>query len=248
MEDKNKIKEKPLMPSFIAQSIEEEIKNNPITKDGNLFLDNKISEEICKEFKDSSSIKYFSSTLNKEILLVGYYDPNYEELKNTEEFIPDISLTDKKNLITHIYFSLPLPISDISEKNAKDHLRNKSNLKDISKSIKKLVEILERKSMNSQGYIFLNENERDELGEEFLLENKKVNIPNYSFPINIGGVKQDVELQMEQRYKNYTFDELSKFHNLNTIIYPVFPNQKVKGREYKSGMQASDKKQLPLYF
>lgn len=234
----------------LSNSIEKNIKDNPVSQNGDLFLDENTSLEIEKEFKNISSVKYFSSILNEEILLVGYYRPNFLSLKEQENFNNGINLSEKKNLIKHIYYSLSIPLSPekLSIENVKDEFKKNKNDFISSKTLKKLNEILNRKNMNSEGYIFLTENERDQLGKDFLINNKRIHLDNYVNQIQLAGVKQEVEFSMEKRYTDYTFDELTKSKNLNTIVYPVFDDEKVKGRSNKSGMQTTDKKQLPLYF
>ncbi len=241
-----------VLPDYLTSMIEEALVKNDVTEDGNLFLDEELSNEIVKKIAGSPSLTYYSKTLEKTILLVGYYAPNIKDIKaKKENFLQNPTLAERKQIINHIYFSLPLPQNELSSQKLDEvqHTDINTIQKDTNqKSIKKLISILDRKSMNSEGYIFLNENERDELGEEFLLNTRKIQLDDYVRTINFGGVKQEVELAMEKRYANYSFDTLNKYKNLNTIIYPIFPNQKVKGREYKSGFQATDKKQIPLYF
>ena len=241
-----------ILPDYITDLIEEELSNNPVSETGNLFLDSKLSLEITKKLNNPSSLTYYSKVLDKTILLVGYYAPNFVEIKDKNDFSKTITLNERKEIIQHVYFELPLPSKDFNEKEFAQMQANNNAVSTTknpyAKTIAKLEQILDRKSMNKEGYIFLNENERDELGEDFLLNTRKVQLEEYASMINIACVKPEIEDEMERRYPEYSFDALNKFKHLNTIIYPLFPNQKVKGREYKAGLQKTDKKQMPMIF
>lgn len=248
----NNLQAVDILPNYITDLIEEELSNNPVSEDGTIFLDDKLSAEINKKLDNTPSLTYFSKVLDKTILLVGYYAPNFVEIKNKNKFLSNVTLNERKEMIQHVYFELPLSENKLDKKEFQEMQESSNNAlsaKEIyAKSINKLEQILDRKSMNKEGYIFLNENERDELGEDFLLNTRKLHLEEYANMINIACVKPDIEIEMEKRYAEYSFDALNKFKHLNTVIYPLFPNQKVKGREYKAGLQKTDKKQMPMIF
>ena len=119
-----------------------------------------------------------------------------------------------------------MPLSNSKKKKKAKHdlgvdMKSPISDEDFQKGVKVLEGILDRKSMNSEGYVFLTENERDELGKEFLLKVHHVELPDYAFKIAIGGVKPEVETEMERRYADYSFDQLTKYKELNTIVYPI---------------------------
>ena len=240
------------LPDSLTDLIDAELSVNKVGMDGNIFLSDKLSEDINAVLDGNVAATYHSKVLDKPITLIGYYEPQFKDMnKDFAANSKELSLEERKQQVEHVYFSMPLNNTKKKKKAKHDlgvDMKSPISDEDFQKGVKILEGILDRKSMNSEGYVFLTENERDELGKEFLLKVHHVELPDYAFKIAIGGVKPEVETEMERRYADYSFDQLTKYKELNTIVYPIWPNQKVEGAVYKMGIQTMDKKKLPLFF
>ncbi|MBQ5500993.1 MAG: hypothetical protein IIT81_02125 [Mycoplasmataceae bacterium] len=123
----NNLQAVDILPNYITDLIEEELSNNPVSEDGTIFLDDKLSAEINKKLDNTPSLTYFSKVLDKNILLVGYYAPNFVEIKNKNQFLSNVTLNERKEMIQHVYFEVPLSENKLDKKEFEDMQESSNN-------------------------------------------------------------------------------------------------------------------------